>query len=126
MTAALYYRAALDVKPDSAPLQVQLGRTLLRQTRYEAAIEVLRTAIALDPNEAEARFSLGMAYEFSDKAHMGQKRASGEPYIEHCNEVALILAELHMDTTTLSAALLHDVVEDTEHTLEDIRDKFGD
>ncbi len=69
---------------------------------------------------------LRRAYEFSDKAHWGQKRASGEPYIEHCHEVALILAELHMDTTTLAAALLHDVVEDTEHSLETIRDKFGD
>jgi len=69
---------------------------------------------------------LRRAYEFSDKAHFGQKRVSGEPYIEHCHEVALILAELHMDTTTLTAALLHDVVEDTEHTLEEIRDLFGD
>lgn len=69
---------------------------------------------------------LRLAYEFSDQAHFGQKRASGEPYIEHCHEVALILAELHMDTTTLAAALLHDVVEDTEHTLEEIRNEFGD
>lgn len=66
------------------------------------------------------------AYEFSDRAHAGQKRSSGEPFIEHCHEVALILAELHMDSTTLAAALLHDVVEDTEHTLEEIRNEFGD
>jgi GTP pyrophosphokinase len=66
------------------------------------------------------------AYEFSDIAHAGQKRSSGEPFIEHCHEVALILAELHMDSTTIAAGLLHDVVEDTEYTLEDIRERFGD
>ncbi|MCP4684286.1 MAG: bifunctional (p)ppGpp synthetase/guanosine-3',5'-bis(diphosphate) 3'-pyrophosphohydrolase [bacterium] len=69
---------------------------------------------------------LRRAYEFSDRAHTGQKRSSGEPFIEHCHEVALILAELHMDSTTIAAGLLHDVVEDTEHSLEDIREEFGD
>lgn len=66
------------------------------------------------------------AYEFSDRAHAGQKRSSGEPFIEHCLEVAIILAELHMDSTTLSAGLIHDVVEDTSFTLEDVRREFGD
>ncbi|MFZ1684534.1 MAG: HD domain-containing protein, partial [Candidatus Zixiibacteriota bacterium] len=66
------------------------------------------------------------AYEFSDHAHAGQKRTSGEPYVEHCLEVAFILAELHMDSTTIAAGLVHDVVEDTTITLEDIRREFGD
>jgi len=66
------------------------------------------------------------AYEFSDRAHAGQKRSSGEPYIEHCLEVAFILAEQHMDSTTLAAGLLHDVVEDTEATVEQLRREFGD
>lgn len=66
------------------------------------------------------------AYEFSDRAHAGQKRQSGEPYVEHCLEVAFILAELHMDSTTIAAGLVHDVVEDTTITLEDIRREFGD
>jgi len=69
---------------------------------------------------------LRRAYEFSDKAHAGQRRSSGEPFIEHCHEVALFLAQLHMDSTTLAAGLLHDVVEDTSHTLGQIRDEFGD
>jgi len=69
---------------------------------------------------------LRCAYEYSEHAHANQKRSSGEPFIEHCHEVALILAELHMDTTTIAAGLLHDVVEDTEYTLEDIRKEFGD
>ena len=69
---------------------------------------------------------LRRAYEFSDRAHADQKRSSGEPFIEHCHEVALILAELHMDSTTIAAGLLHDVVEDTKFTLESIRAEFGD
>ncbi len=64
------------------------------------------------------------AYEFSDQAHAGQKRSSGEPYIEHCLEVAFILAEQHMDSTTIAAGLIHDVVEDTEHTIDDVRKRF--
>ncbi|MDD4052745.1 MAG: bifunctional (p)ppGpp synthetase/guanosine-3',5'-bis(diphosphate) 3'-pyrophosphohydrolase, partial [candidate division Zixibacteria bacterium] len=66
------------------------------------------------------------AYEFSDKAHAGQKRESGEPYITHCLEVAFILAEQHLDSTTIAAGLVHDVVEDTSITIEDIRKEFGD
>jgi GTP pyrophosphokinase len=66
------------------------------------------------------------AYEFSDEAHEGQKRYSGEPFVEHCLEVAMILAELHMDSTTIVAGIIHDVVEDTEYTLEDVRREFGD
>lgn len=66
------------------------------------------------------------AYEFSDLAHKGQKRASGEPYVEHCLEVAFILAEQHMDSTTIAAGLVHDVVEDTEITIENLREEFDD
>ncbi|MBU8932440.1 MAG: bifunctional (p)ppGpp synthetase/guanosine-3',5'-bis(diphosphate) 3'-pyrophosphohydrolase [candidate division Zixibacteria bacterium] len=66
------------------------------------------------------------AYEFSDSAHAGQRRVSGEPYVEHCLEVAFILAEQHMDSTTLAAGLLHDVVEDTDISLEQLRQEFGD
>ena len=66
------------------------------------------------------------AFEFSDKAHAGQKRQSGEPYIEHCLQVAFFLAELHMDSATIASGMIHDVVEDTEYTLEDIRSAFGD
>jgi GTP pyrophosphokinase len=66
------------------------------------------------------------AYEFSSQAHAGQKRQSGEPYVEHCLEVAFILAEQHMDSTTIAAGLVHDVVEDTGVSLEQMRDEFGD
>lgn len=65
------------------------------------------------------------AYLFAAKAHEGQKRRSGEPYLIHPLGVALILAELKMDLTTLTAALLHDTVEDTSATLEEIEKRFG-
>jgi guanosine-3',5'-bis(diphosphate) 3'-pyrophosphohydrolase len=65
------------------------------------------------------------AYEFACRAHEGQKRKSGEPYMIHCVAVAQILTDLHMDAQAISAALLHDVVEDTPVTIDDIESKFG-
>ena len=65
------------------------------------------------------------AYAFAATAHSGQFRASGEEFIEHPLSVAKILSELEGDAETLAAALLHDVVEDTPVTLEDIRREFG-
>lgn len=65
------------------------------------------------------------AFELADKAHEGQTRASGEPYIMHPLAVAEILANLQIDHETLIAALLHDVVEDTSYTKEDIEELFG-
>ncbi|MEJ5225209.1 MAG: bifunctional (p)ppGpp synthetase/guanosine-3',5'-bis(diphosphate) 3'-pyrophosphohydrolase, partial [Anaerolineales bacterium] len=66
------------------------------------------------------------AYQVAEQAHEGQKRASGEPYITHCVAVAAILAELRAPVEIVMAALLHDTVEDTALTLEDIRREFGD
>ena len=65
------------------------------------------------------------AYEFAAKAHANQVRSSGEPYITHPLAVSFILLELGMDTDTICAAMLHDVVEDTDTTLEEIRKRFG-
>lgn len=65
------------------------------------------------------------AYQFSAKAHEGQKRKSGEPYIHHPLEVAHILAEMHMDHQTLMAAILHDVIEDTPTAKNVITRRFG-
>ncbi|WP_195575998.1 RelA/SpoT family protein [Paenibacillus sp. 1001270B_150601_E10] len=66
------------------------------------------------------------AYEFADKAHHGQVRKSGEPYILHPLAVADIVVSMQMDPTSIVAALLHDVVEDTSVSLEEVREKFGD
>ncbi|MFH2035858.1 MAG: bifunctional (p)ppGpp synthetase/guanosine-3',5'-bis(diphosphate) 3'-pyrophosphohydrolase [Candidatus Zixiibacteriota bacterium] len=66
------------------------------------------------------------AYQFAVDAHTGQKRQSGEPYVEHSLNVSFILAELHLDSATLAAALMHDVVEDTNVTLKEIEERFGE
>jgi len=68
---------------------------------------------------------LRKAYDFADQFHAGQKRISGEPYITHPVAVALILADLELDMDTLVAGLLHDTVEDTGVTLEDLQKNFG-
>ncbi|MFZ2150352.1 MAG: RelA/SpoT family protein [Minisyncoccia bacterium] len=69
---------------------------------------------------------LAKAYTFSEKAHEGQKRLSGDPYFFHVTETAKILAKLGMDTQTILAGLLHDTLEDTKTTEEDIKREFGD
>jgi GTP pyrophosphokinase len=66
------------------------------------------------------------AYEYSAKAHEGQQRRSGDPYITHPVAVAEILAGLHLDADSIKAALLHDVVEDTPSTLAEIQTRFGE
>src|SRR5579862_1276614 len=68
---------------------------------------------------------LERAYAFARRAHGEQTRVSGEPYIEHPYQAALILADLQLDVATLCAALLHDVPEDTDVTLEEIEQEFG-
>src|ERR1700735_5296092 len=68
---------------------------------------------------------LNRAYVVSMKAHGSQKRASGDPYFSHPVEVAYKLTQFKLDTTSIVTALLHDTVEDTEVTLEDIEASFG-
>ena len=65
------------------------------------------------------------AYRYSEKAHTGQKRIGGEAYISHPVSVACIASEFHLDASSIQAALLHDVVEDTPSTADDIKKKFG-
>jgi RelA/SpoT family (p)ppGpp synthetase len=87
-----------------------------------------------EPNLEQSRFSylkpkdvarLAEAYRFSEAAHAGQTRQSGDPYISHPLAVAEILADWHLDGQTLMAALLHDVTEDTSVTKDEISDNFG-
>jgi GTP pyrophosphokinase len=90
---------------------------MMRQ--YELVERVLR----YDPSASEAL--LNRAYVYAMKAHGNQKRASGDPYFSHPLEVAAILTDLKLDDATITAALLHDVIEDTEVTREEIDEKFG-
>ena len=69
---------------------------------------------------------INKAYHYALKYHEGQKRESGEDYIIHPLYVAYMLATMHADSNTICAALLHDVVEDTEATYEDIKKSFGE
>jgi len=66
------------------------------------------------------------AYDYAKLMHEGQKRASGEPYYTHPVEVASILAEMHMDTATIVTAILHDTLEDTKATYDELKAKFGE
>ncbi|HEX7595596.1 MAG TPA: HD domain-containing protein, partial [Gemmatimonadaceae bacterium] len=68
---------------------------------------------------------LARAFRFSEKAHVGQKRLSGDKYVSHCVEVAKILVDLQLDSTTVASGLIHDVVEDTAVTVDDIEAEFG-
>ncbi len=74
----------------------------------------------------ESCLRLLKAYQYASDAHTGQYRKSGEPYIMHPVEVAIILSELNMDVDTLCAAVLHDAVEDTSATLGDLTDEFNE
>ena len=76
----------------------------------------------LTPSQVE---KVRRAYRFSEKAHRNQQRISGEPYIHHPLAVSRILGDMHLDYQTISAAILHDVIEDTDVAKEDIRRRFG-
>lgn len=92
----------------------------ISDTYYDTLVEEL----GQDRPEAD-RVLLRRAFNVARQAHHGQLRASGEPYISHCLATALILADLHMDTPTLAAALLHDVIEDTPYTQAQLEADFG-
>ncbi len=91
------------------------------ETRFEELERKLRSYLP-DPDLPALR----AAYEFARDAHEGQLRKSGDPYIGHPVEVAHFTADLHLDLYSVSAALLHDTVEDTSATVEEVRERFGD
>ena len=88
------------------------------------AFEDLMTALK-ESNRPYDFDKITEAYQYASKAHEGQMRQSGDPYITHPIAVAQILVELGMDTETICAGLLHDVVEDTASTLDEIKKRFG-
>src|SRR5881397_942993 len=84
--------------------------------------ELLRVADHLDP---KGQVMVRKAYERAATAHHGQRRLSGEDYVNHPLEVAAILADLELDAETIAAALLHDTVEDTNLTADEVKREFG-
>ncbi len=110
-----------------APVRVRarLARLTAQRQQSDPALEPLFRTIKSSHPKAD----LGVvekAYQVASKAHSGQKRKSGDPYITHPLAVTTILAELGMTPPTLAAALLHDTVEDTDYGLDQLRTEFGD
>lgn len=105
----------------AATLLAKLPGTSARRTRdLRQLIETLETYVPAEQIEQVIK-----AYEFGALAHAGQTRLSGEPYISHPVAVARSLAEMHLDPQTIIAAILHDVVEDTETSISEIEEEFG-
>ncbi len=105
-------------------MTLRVRPSLLAPRQNERFEGLLRHVQANRPNEDVSL--IRKAWEFCVKHHEGQMRASGEPYIIHPLEVAEVLAEMKLDSTAIAAALLHDAVEDTQATGEEIAAGFGD
>ncbi len=104
-----------------ATLRQQIATNVLTVTKFRELMRTMR-----DNRPADDLELVRKAYEFSQKHHAGQTRASGEPYLVHPLGVALVLAEMKMDPVAIAAGLLHDSVEDTSVTIVDIRKEFGE
>src|ERR1700719_840105 len=104
-----------------ASLRQQIATTALTLTKFRELMK------RIQENRPQDDLSIvKKAYDYSLKHHEGQSRASGEPYLVHPLEVALVLAEMKMDPVAIAAGLLHDSVEDTSVTIVDIRKEFGE
>src|SRR3981189_678769 len=104
-----------------ASLRQQIATTALTLTKFRDLMK------GMQENRPQDDLSIiKKAYDFSLKYHQGQSRASGDPYLVHPLEVALVLAEMKMDPVAVAAGLLHDSVEDTSVTIVDIRKEFGE
>ena len=109
------------LKSDMASFREQVATNVLTATRFR---DLLKIAGANRPSDDLD--IVKKAYELSLQHHSGQLRASGEPYLVHPLEVAILLAEMQLDTTAIAAGLLHDSVEDTSVTTEEIKEQFGE
>jgi guanosine-3',5'-bis(diphosphate) 3'-pyrophosphohydrolase len=110
--------------PQTASLRRLVPRIFSR-AQPAGAVDTLIRTVRLHHPKADLSL-IERAYTVAERAHSGQKRRSGEPYITHPVAVAQILADLGIGAKTIAAALLHDTVEDTEYTLDELRDAFGD
>ena len=113
-----------ETTQSTASLRTLLPSLFSRAQPVGAVERLIRTVRTHHPKADVALIE--RAYSAAEKAHSGQKRKSGEPYITHPVAVAQILADLGIGAKTLAAALLHDTVEDTEYSLDMLRKDFGD
>src|ERR1035441_4018522 len=104
-----------------ASLRQQIATTALTLTKFRDLMKRMQ-----ENRPQDDLTIIKKAYDYSLKNHEGQSRASGEPYLVHPLEVALVLAEMKMDPVAVAAGLLHDSVEDTSVTIVDIRKEFGE
>src|SRR3954470_3196627 len=104
-----------------ATLRQQIATNVLTATKFR---DLQKTVAANRPGDDLA--IIKKAYEYAQSHHTGQTRASGEPYLIHPLEVAQVLAEMKLDSGAIAAGLLHDAIEDTEATREDIKANFGE
>jgi GTP pyrophosphokinase len=102
-------------------IRQQVATGVLTATKYRELMKLLRENRPNDDVSVVER-----AYEFAMRHHAGQQRASGEPYLSHPLEAAHIVAEMKLDAISVAAALLHDTVEDTGATIEQITKEFGE
>src|SRR3974390_2681093 len=108
--------------PSNVPLNFNRDNTERQlNARLEELLEKLRANRPSDDPWLVRR-----AYDIASERHRDQFRHSGDPYVTHLLEVAHILADMKLDATTLAAALLHDVIEDTEFPLSRLEERFGD
>jgi GTP pyrophosphokinase len=110
---------------NTAPLRALLPRLFSRAVQPAGAVDRLLRTVRMHHPRADIGL-LERAYAAAEKAHDGQKRKSGEPYITHPVAVAQILADLGIGSKAIAAALLHDTVEDTDYSLDMVRADFGD
>ena len=115
---------SVDTAPTGNKVRSRLARFGGRAPTGSPALEPLMSAVRANHPKADLSV-LERAYVAAERAHRGQVRRSGDPYITHPVAVATILADLGMTPPTLAAALLHDTVEDTEYSLDDVRADFG-
>jgi guanosine-3',5'-bis(diphosphate) 3'-pyrophosphohydrolase len=107
--------------PSNLPLSFNRDRAVRQlDARLEELLEKLRKN-----RPSEDPWMVRRAYEIAAERHHDQLRSSGEPYLSHLLEVAHILADMRLDATTLTAALLHDAIEDTEYPVSRIEERFG-
>src|SRR5205814_46643 len=103
-----------------ATLRHQFATNVLTVTKYRDLLKKVRANRPNDDLEI-----IRKAYDYSLEHHKGQSRATGEPFLVHPLEVATVLAELKLDPTAIAAGLLHDSIEDTQATIEEIEHEFG-